>query len=221
MLISEQQKILFVHIQKTGGSSIREALRGAVPDLRPFLGTHDHAAWARLHLGPRWADYFKFAFVRNPWDRLVSWYAMIREQGRRGYANRLWQYVLTHSSSFEEFLHRCTDTIEDHDGRKFFLYNQLDYVSGEESELLVDFVGRYESLEQDARAVFDRLGLPGLRLPHVNRSGHDHYSTCYTDATRQLVADRFARDIAFFGYTFEAEALRQSTSQLSSGDVSV
>src|SRR4051794_5934186 len=109
MLLSRQRKFLFVHIQKTAGSSLREALQAALPDLETFLGTHDHAAWARPHLGEDWDGYFKAAFVRNPWDRLVSWYTMIREQN--DYTNRLWQYVRERAGTFEEFLDRCTDVI--------------------------------------------------------------------------------------------------------------
>ena len=202
MLLSRQKKFLFVHIQKTAGSSLRQALTAAVPDLGPFLGTHDHAAWARPHLGADWPDVFKAAFVRNPWDRLVSWYAMIREQDAA--TNRFWEYVRRRARSFEEFLLHCTDTVEDHDGRKSILFNQLDYLTDERGEVIVDFIGRYESLEQDAAPLFRRLNVNAV-LPHVNGSRHGHYSAYYTDRTRDLVALRYRRDIDHFGYTFEAQ----------------
>jgi hypothetical protein len=203
VLISRKLKFLFIHVQKSGGCSIREALRSAVPDLEPFLGSHDHARWALPHLGGEWEEYFKFAFVRNPWDRLVSWYSMIREQARPGGSNRLWQYVLAQGRSFDEFVHCCTDVIADVDGLKSFCFNQLEYLTGEDGTLIVDFVGRFETLSRDTARVFERLGLGGLPLPHANRSRHDHYSSFYTDETRRVVAERFARDIAFFGYSFE------------------
>jgi hypothetical protein len=200
MLLSRQKKFLFVHIQKTGGSSLREALTAVIPDLVPFLGTHDHAAWARQHLDD-FDSYFKAAFVRNPWERLVSWYCMIHEQGT--YTNRFWEYVRTRANSFDDFLLHCTDTIDDHDGRKSILYNQLDYLCDEQGRLLVDFIGRFEHLAADCRALFDRLRLEQPVLPHVNRSSHRHYNSFYTERTRRLVAERYARDIAAFGYTFE------------------
>ena len=146
MLLSRQKKFLFVHIQKTAGSSLRKALHTAIADLAPFLGTHDHVAWATQHLD--FQSYFKAAFVRNPWDRLVSWYCMIREQQTS--TNRFWEYVRNRANSFDDFLLHCTDTIDDHDGRKSILYNQVDYLSDERGRLLVDFVGRFEALAADS-----------------------------------------------------------------------
>ncbi len=208
MLLSRQKKFLFVHIQKTAGSSLRESLTAAVPDLVPFLGTHDRAARARPHLDD-WNGYFKAAFVRNPWDRLVSWYSMIREQ--ETYTNRFWEYVRGRANSFDEFLLRCTDTIDDHDGQKSILFNQLDYISDDRGGILVDFVGRFENLTQDTHTLFAHLALEPPVLPHVNRSSHRHYSSFYREQTRQLVAQRHARDIETFGYTFEAGAGRLSS----------
>jgi hypothetical protein len=200
MLLSRQKKFIFVHIQKTAGSSLREALSAAIPDLTPFLGTHDHAAWGLPHLA--YFDlYFKAAFVRNPWDRLVSWYCMIREQ--ETYTNRFWEYVRSRANSFDDFLLHCTDTIDDHDGRKSILFNQIDYLCDARGLLLVHFIGRFEDLATDTRSLFSSVGLPPPHLPHVNRSSHPHYSTFYSERTRQLVAERYARDIKMFNYTFE------------------
>lgn len=201
MLLSRKRNFLFIHIQKTAGSSLRVALQQAIPDLQPFQGTHDHAAWVRPHLLDEWPRLFKAAFVRNPWDRLVSWYSMIQEQSSAAY--RLWQYVRERSRTFEEFLLHCTDVIDDHDGRKSFLYNQLDYIADEQGNLLVDFVGRFERLDDDTARLFKRLGLDSVPLGRANASQHAHYSTYYTPATRDLVAERFQRDIAYFGYNFE------------------
>jgi hypothetical protein len=206
MLISTEKKLLFVHIQKTGGTSIGHVLRRCVPDAREFLGTHDHALWAKKALGADYDNYFKFAFIRNPWDRLVSWYIMIKEKGAsspRNDLNRLWRYVLNNSQNFEEFLLNCTDTIEDVDGQKSFLYNQVDYISDEHGDKMVDFVGRYENFAADARTLFERIGIARAEIPHVNKSQHLHYSSYYTEQTRELVAERFRKDIEAFGYDFE------------------
>jgi hypothetical protein len=205
MLLSRQKRFLFVHIQKTGGTSLHQALQSAIPDLETYRGTHDHAAWARAHLGAEWDGYFKAAFVRNPWERLVSWYSMIAEQSEDPF--RLWKYVREGAGSFEEFLDRCTDTIEDIDGTKSFLFNQLDYISDGQGRLLVDFIGRFENLEQDAARLFAHLGVPSPTLPHARKSRHRHYSTYYTERTRRLVGRRYQRDIDFFGFTFETAAV--------------
>lgn len=209
MLISAERKLLFIHIQKTGGSTVAQVLRRHIPDMRWCGGTHEPALRARAVLGDEFESFYRFAFVRNPWDRLVSWYAMIRQKGAAQPAdrlNRLWRYVLENSSSFEEFILNCTATINDVDGRKSFLHNQVDYISDQEGRRMVDWVGRYESFAADARAVLDRIGLREVEIPHVNRSRHLHYSAYYTPRTRDVVAERYERDIRAFGYSFEETA---------------
>jgi hypothetical protein len=214
MLISDERRFLFVHVQKTAGSSVRRALHETMPDLRAFLGTHDTALQARAALGDAsFGAHFVAAFVRNPWDRLVSWYSMIvqarerapwwrRAWGARRGEPRLWRYVYENSRSFEEFILRCTEEIDDVDGRKSFCRNQVDYLSDAEGRPIVSFVGRYESLEADAGRLFERLGRPGVRLPRVNASRHRHYSAYYSDALAEVVRERFARDVEAFGYEF-------------------
>lgn len=211
MLISKSKKFLFVHIQKTAGRSFEAVLTENIPDLENFMGTHDHALWAKEKLSGEWNNYYKVGFVRNPWDRLVSWYTMIREKGamtwkkrifgRRRY-NDLTQYVLSNSNSFEEFIYKCTDTIDDIDGRKSILYNQIDYLSDENGKLIVDFVGRFENIEEDSKKVFENLGFENASLPHKNSSKHRNYRTYYTEETREEVRRRYSRDIDFFGYDF-------------------
>ena len=85
------------------GVSIAQILRNSVPDVSSYLGTHDHALWAKRQLPKTvWDSLFKFAFVRNPWERLVSWYTMIQEQtARQAYQElRLWQYVIENGIHF-------------------------------------------------------------------------------------------------------------------------
>jgi hypothetical protein len=213
MLISRKKRFLFVHIQKTAGVSLERVLKEKIPDTKRFLGRHDHASWGREFLGPDWDEYYKFAFVRNPWDRMVSWYSMIRESARKerwyqrvlkmGQYNHFWKYVTENSNTFEEFLYNCTGFIDDFDGRKSIMYDQLDYLTDEKGKVIVDFIGRNENLAQDAAVVFQKLGLEGVRIPYANKSTHDHYSIYYTEETRDLVEKRHARDIEFFGYKFE------------------
>jgi len=74
-------------------------------------------------------------------------------------------------------------------------------VTGDGGEVIVDFVGRYERLQADLDEVGGRLGIPAA-LPHLNRSSHRDYREYYTDETRDIVAARFARDLAQFDYRF-------------------
>jgi len=207
MLISHKKKFIFIHIQKTAGSSMVSLLKDHIPDFTRYMGTHDHALWAKDKMDFSWNDYYKVAFVRNPWDRLVSWYMMIVQNAdalrAQDELNDLWRYVLEHSTSFEEFLYHCTETLDDNDGKKSFLFNQLDYVCDENGRVIVDFIGRFEHLERDSQRVFEHLNLQGLTMPHYNTSKRDHYQSYYNEDTRLLVAERYARDIEFFQYKFE------------------
>jgi hypothetical protein len=220
MLVSHGRKLVFVHIQKTGGDTVSRLMGESIPDIFCFKAKHEFAVKAAAEL-ERWNEYFKFAFVRNPWDRLVSWYSMIRDaetirwhqiltnQRRRSHfrqprENKLWRYVLDNSSTFEEFIINCTDEIEVDEGVYYsFAYNQLDYIADSNDDLLVDFIGRFESFGSDLYKVYDRLGLELGSIPHENRSVRGHYSTFYTPETETIVRKRFQRDIEYFGYEFE------------------
>ena len=83
VLVSDSRKLVFVHIQKTGGSTVDRLLRAHVEDLRGLGARHQFAIRGKKRL-EAWDEYFKFAFVRNPWARLVSWHAMIRRAEKRG-----------------------------------------------------------------------------------------------------------------------------------------
>jgi hypothetical protein len=219
MLIShEEPKFIFIHIQKTGGVSISNLLRRYSPTTTPGRGLRHISARRALKQVENPDDYFKFAFVRNPWDRLVSWYTMI-DEARKGVAdgtaepmtrrlikkNNLFKYVLRCGPTFDEFVKNCTEKQWMGNGYYSFTFNQLRYLTDKNGEVLVDFIGRFENLAQDISHVFDKLGLEAsqLELPHENRSAHSHYSEMYTPETREIVRKRFRRDIEFFGYEFE------------------
>jgi len=210
MIVSEQARFAFIHIQKTGGSSIKQLLRERVPDARGMLGTHDPAQRGLDHYGERWGDYFRFAFVRNPWDRLVSWYVMLTrwnpERTRRNRKNGFWVFMHREAGSFENFLVHCTQVFDDHDGRKSIAFDQLDYLVDESGAPIVDFVGRFEQLEHDVQVVLTRIGISGTPLGHVLKSPRGHYSEYYTPALRDLVGERHRRDIEAFGYAFETSS---------------
>jgi hypothetical protein len=117
---------------------------------------------------------------------------------------KLWRFALDHAETFDEFVRNCTRTIVDRDGVKSFARPQVDYLVDASGRECVDYVGRFESLEDDYRVIRERLGLSQRRLPHIRHgTSHPHYSLLYSDATRDIVAERFAADIERFGYRFE------------------
>jgi len=199
MLVSEKNKFIFIHIQKTAGNSITEFLKNNIPDLKPILNKHDFAIQGKHKLGDQWDDYFKFAFVRNPWDRLVSWYSMIKDKNQK---NKFGKYVTENSSNFEEFIKNCTDIIQDNDGIKSAEFNQLDYLIDENGNIIVDFIGRFENLEEDFNKIIKKLNMPELKLPILNSSKHEDYKKYYNEETKKIIEKRFKKDIDFFKYKF-------------------
>ncbi|MFS8086406.1 MAG: sulfotransferase family 2 domain-containing protein [Acidobacteriota bacterium] len=211
-----------MHIYKVAGTSIRSALGryAHIPDHRlPFrilrklglqrLLRHRHLQHLNGHATAReikqalpphiFQSFFKFAFVRNPWDWQVSLYHFALQKESHP------EHQLTKSlGSFEKYLEwRVNEDI----------HLQKDFVVDRDGRLLVDVVGKYTLLTEDFGYICRRLGV-NSNLPHLNRSSHADYRTYYTPKTIQLVADAFKEDIEYFGYAFSAplrkEPLRSS-----------
>jgi hypothetical protein len=202
-MTTEDPAWIFVHIQKTGGNSVRQALGADIWDARKHLFAEE---LREIYGKPIWDSRFKFTFVRNPWDRLVSWWSMI--DNGRNYVdpsqppNAFWGYVLNRARNFEEFLLRCGDEIVDSDGRKHIFRNQIDYLVDEHGAVMVDFIGRYERLQESFDEISGRLGRASVELPRTNASQHGAYTEYYTPAMADMVASRYARDVEAFGYRF-------------------
>ena len=79
--------------------------------------------------------------------------------------------------------------------------NMFDWIS-ENGRIIVDFVGRFENLQEDWREICNCIGIAHIELPHVNRSERKDYREYYTEETRQIVAERFQKIIDKFGYEF-------------------
>lgn len=197
MVISDGLRCIFVHIQKTGGISIESVLRQG----DPAIGSHLHEG--RRHLSAReiaplvpaeqWNGYFKFAFVRNPWDWLVSRYHWSR------YTQHLFDY------GFEEMLARMAQGSPLAADAAWLqneaLLPQVERLSVG-GKVRVDFVGRYENLQHDFDEICTRLCIEPRTLPHTFKTNHGSYVDYYDDATRKIVERLYATDIAAFGYRF-------------------
>ena len=192
----DRARSIFVHIPKTGGISVATALYGS--STAWHLGMD---SYQKIFNADELDDYFTFCFVRNPWDRLVSAYEFLK-RGGRGPADRAWAAgVLARYTSFEDLvLHYL------HAGRIFdrdALRPQYAYLTlPGQRDVLVDFVGRYETLEEDFEAVARRLDKE-VHLPHLNASRRKDYRAYYTDRLVDRVRDLYQDDVTLFGYEFE------------------
>jgi Sulfotransferase family len=207
VLISDAHRFLFVHVQKTGGSTIDNGLSDALGDVRRISAANRHAPLGRLlQLEPALASYWTAGFVRNPWARMLSWWRMM-ERFRDGAAQGIDRYVdhlqrnrfvasiIEHHPDFESFVLHAPD--EHPRLRK----PQVEFLNTANRK--ADFVGRQESLEEDLHRIYDHLGLPWTELRSVNIDpGRPDYHEVYTAITRQRVATLFEADLKAFDYQF-------------------
>ena len=147
-----------------------------------------------------WLDeQFTFAFVRNPWDRLVSVYHHLA-QGRPD------QRMAALHLSFKHFIELVCAGDLPPVGRYSmeglsYANRQTDWLYDRDGNRLFDFVGRMENLATDWQVVADTLGIHG-GLDKTNQSRHKAYKDYYTATLRQLVAVRYQREIDEYGYTY-------------------
>ena len=206
MIISTRHKFIFVAIPKTGTHAVRQALREhmgpedleqvglfvkrqfPIPELARLQHGHLSLEQLRPFMAPGDFDaFFKFAFVRNPFDRFISYCAfMTREQGqferdpkavmRHYIANPPWQHVL--------------------------FQPQHGFVTDGSGALLSNCIGRVETMQQSYDEIAARIGVPTAALERVNQSSRRDYRQYYDDELIEGVANLYARDLELFGYEF-------------------
>lgn len=231
-MISHHHQCIFVHIPRTAGQSVEQFFLALVgldwetraplllrPNDMPELGPPRLAHLKAMEYlqykyvtTEQFDQYFKFSFVRNPWDRLVSIYKHLN---------------MHHVCDFETFVMRKLKGGM-YRKRYWFVCPQYEYLCDDNGELVVDFVGRFERLASDFLRVGRKLDIANASLPHVNEgSAHGRlggspkqvlddllwrayrrhripvyadYKDYYDSETREFVGELYATDIAMFGY---------------------
>ncbi|HEY1143111.1 MAG TPA: sulfotransferase family 2 domain-containing protein [Sphingomicrobium sp.] len=206
MIISELHRFIFVAIPKTGTHAVRQALREhmgpqdheqvglfvtrriPIPELAKLGHGHLSLQQVRPYLRSEDFDgFFKFAFVRNPFDRFISYSAfMTREHGefekepqsvmRQLINNPPWQHLL--------------------------FQPQHVFVTSRKGQLLTDYLGRVEEMQETYDEAARRIGIPSRPLDRVNASSRRDYRDYYTPELIDGVARLYARDLELFGYEF-------------------
>lgn len=203
-MISIQSQFLFIHVPKTGGNSIQNILRSYSEDEIVMLAEHQdgierfgvrnrkynltkHSTLSHYKSvmdASTYRSLFKFAVMRNPWDMMISFYF----SPHRGIAKWNRDSFLDMLEGVPTIRHYiCEEPLRGH--------QKLD------SD--IDFLLRFERLEDDFRVACGRIGIPCAPLPHRNKSDRAHYSTYYDDELMEIVHKKFQDEIAFGGYRFE------------------
>lgn len=210
-MISHAHRCICVHIPKTAGNSINRVFG---------IDWQDHKDLRRYAAelpAATFASYYKFAVVRNPWDRLFSDYNYQAKKGREpdsklhvfkesGERRRFREWVdvvlndphryapQSWGGDVSDGLHRWSPQLD---------WIEIDGCVG------VDAVLRLEELQRGFAGVCKKLGIRPVKLPHRNRRLHWHYSWYYDDATRDRIGAYYARDIRAFGYSFEMRPMNR------------
>lgn len=191
MIVALSKKCLFIHVPKTAGVSVRYWLSRVAND--DTVLSWDHATimqWKAMLRPEAFSNFFKFAFVRNPWDRLVSNYSWCL-------ANHV---PFVEGKSFDEYV-RLPNLLD-------YFPSQSHWLMNEKREYLVDFIGRFENIEEDIVELARRLDVPVVPLERRNGSCHHDYRLYYTRRTKELVRQIYSEDINRFEYQFGAGVWR-------------
>ena len=199
-MVSLKHKFIFIHIPKTGGNSIEEHF-GAWKDPRGDSsmlvgGNKEHfPLWRILREVPSAIDYFKFTFCRNPWDKAVSEWCYMQKHPMTIKAKSAFS---RYGRSFESFVKN--NLISYANPKHSFAQHRL--LDAGKYKSTVDFIGRFENIQEDWNLICDKLNIQRFNLPHKNKTNHKHYTEYYDEETKQIVAEKYAKDIEYFGYKF-------------------
>jgi hypothetical protein len=134
-------------------------------------------------------SYFKFAFVRNPWDRVHSWYRnVMRDELHRK------ELSIAPDLSFAEFVQKHLDV--------WALRPQLSWLTDENGDIAVDYIGKFETLEEDYRIICEKVGKPTESLPRTLHYDAVSYRDVYDSTSEALVAEKYAEEIERLSYLF-------------------
>jgi len=206
MIVSFAHKFVFAAVPKTGTHAVRQALRAhlgpedieqvglfiqkkfPIPELAAIQHGHISLQQLRPHLSPEQFDsFFKFAFVRNPFDRYISYCSFMTRA--KGEFQRNPQPVMRHF-------------LQNPPRQHVLFWPQHQFLTGADGELVTDYVGRVEAMQQSYDEIARRIGIPTATLEKVNSSARAGYRDYYDDELIKGVARVYERDLELFGYEF-------------------
>ena len=211
MIVSHRHRFIFFAVPRTGTHAVRTALAprlgpedwqqevlwtGARSPLPPLARIgHGHISLRSARHMPEavWRTYFKFAFVRDPYDRFVSACAMMHKRNA--------EYAGNETAVMKRTLAGLRGAVSAAEFQKLMLVRpQAGLLVDEGGKIGVDFIGRYEDIQESFAQVCRRIGIPPQPLPVVNAVPHRPYHEYYDDELRCLVTGFYRRDFELLGY---------------------
>lgn len=197
-LASDKEQYVFYKIYKSGSSTTSKILRSHTETSSlPYKKVLFKSSIEQLNAyHSNFDPYFKFAFVRNPWDRLVSLYSE-KIVNHKKTINKVPYYKEFIGLSFESFLDRIIYS----DLESCIPHHRLQTYLMPLNKM--NFIGKLENFNKDIQVVLDHLKIKNCKIQHLNRSKHSHYSDYYNSRYKKLVESKYAEDIENFNYSFD------------------
>tara|TARA_B100001093_G_C26772449_1_gene990835 strand:- start:351 stop:977 length:627 start_codon:yes stop_codon:yes gene_type:complete len=208
-MINLIKQFIFIHIPKTGGSTIKSYLRSFRGNTNVIMHPHILDYINKL---PESSDFFKFTSVRNPWELVVSRYFYRLKLIENAKENRrvkdaevtFDEFVKNEEifmNSFKSWVSPKSEAFKMYDKGKSF-GSQYDLLSDSNGKMLMDKVIKYENFENELNNLLVAMGIITYDKFHINKSDHADYQMYYDQETRKIIADRFVKDIDYFKYSF-------------------
>ena len=196
MIISHKFKLIFLANPKTGSTSIHNAIRLLDdPELIVKMDILDGKHLDCVELNnkyPYLKDYFKFSIVRNPWDLMVSYFFFYHKVLKKPISKKKVK------KQFRDFLKWKIGNDSCNWG------NRVTPQCKDQTQFTAccDFVGRFEYLQESFDEVCNRVGAKSVKLGHLNKTDHKHYSHYYDKKSIKIVEDEYKSDVILFNYKY-------------------
>lgn len=190
------RKAIFVHVPKTAGSSICDAVFGV-----SRVG-HMPYSWYEKISPESCENYFTFTFVRNPWDRAVSAYHYLLSGGAHK-RDEKWSKLVRKYNSFDDFV---LQWIYHENVQKIIHFvPQIKFIESGDGSIDIDYIGRFEDINSDLSEINSLLSCNEnivLKLSRIKASNRGNYRNYYSKESSEIIANVYSRDISLFGYDF-------------------